>query len=98
MIIPGLMYSQYVEIRAELDTNRILIGDQVNLNLSVYHPAEMEIRFPDIRDSLAGIIEVLRQGKIDTLINNDRLELRRKILLTCFDSGFYEIPPLPFGM
>lgn len=98
MIIPTAVNSQYVEIRAKLDTDQVLIGDQFNLNLFVSQPSGTEVRFPDIRDSLAGKIEVLQQGKIDTLILNDRLELKRKILLTCFDSGVYEIPPLPFSI
>jgi hypothetical protein len=96
MIIPVAANSQYVEIRAKFDTDQVLIGDQFNLNLSVSQPVGTEVRFPDIRDSLAGKIEVLRQGNIDTLVVDDRLELKRKILLTCFDSGLYEIPPLPF--
>ena len=98
IIIPTMVNSQYVEIRAKLDTDRVLIGDQFNLNLSLSLPVGTEVTFPDIRDSIAGKIEVLRQGNIDTLVVNDRLELKRKILLTCFDSGMYEIPPLPFGV
>jgi hypothetical protein len=94
MIIPVAANSQYVEIRAKFDTDQVLIGDQFNLNLSVSQPVGTEVRFPDIRDSLAGKIEVLRQGNIDTLVVDDRLELKRKILLTCFDSGLYEIPPI----
>jgi hypothetical protein len=98
LIMPAAVDSQYVEVRAKLDTDKVLIGDQFNLNLSVSQPVGTEITFPDIRDSIAGKIEVLRQGKIDTLVVNDRLELKRKILLTCFDSGLYEIPPFPFGI
>ena len=96
MIIPAGMYSQYVEIKAELDTNQVTIGDQFNLNLYVNQPAGMEVKFPEIADSLAGKIEVLRQYGTDTISTGDRLELNRKILLTCFDSGVYQIPPLPF--
>ncbi len=98
LIAPSMVNSQYVEIRAELDTDQVLIGDQFNLNLSVSQPVGTKVTFPDIRDSIAGKIEVLRQGEIDTHIISDRLELKRKILLTCFDSGLYEIPPLPFGI
>jgi hypothetical protein len=98
MIIPAVVNSQYVEVRAKLDTDQVIIGDQFNLNLLVTQPVGTEVIFPDIRDSLAGKIEVLGQGNIDTLVMNDRLELKRKILLTCFDSGVYEIPPLPFSI
>jgi hypothetical protein len=97
LLIPAGMYSQYVEIRAKLDTNQVTIGDQFNLNLFVNQPVGIEVKFPEITDSLAGKIEVLRQNDIDTLRVGDRLELNRNILLTCFDSGIYEIPPLPFA-
>lgn len=98
LIIPVEMYSQYVEIRAKLDTNQVLIGDQFNLNLFISQPPGIEVRFPEITDSLAGKIEVLRQYDTDTLRIDNRLELSRNILLTCFDSGIYEIPPLPFAI
>jgi hypothetical protein len=98
LMIPAGMYSQYVEIRAELDTNQVIIGDQFNLNLFISQPHGIEVKFPEIADSLAGKIEVLRQNDIDTVRTDDRLELNRKILLTCFDSGFYEIPPLRFAL
>lgn len=92
-------YSQYVEIKAELDTNLITIGDQFNLNLQVSHPSGMEIIFPDILDTLTAKIEVLQQYETDTTwLGSDRLELKKNYLLTCFDSGFYEIPPLPFRL
>ncbi len=98
LIIPAGMYSQYVEIKAELDTDQVTIGDQFNLNLFISQPPGIEVKFPEITDSLAGKIEVLRQTDIDTVRMDDRLELKRKILLTCFDSGFFEIPPLPFAL
>ena len=98
LLIPSGIYSQYVEIRAKLDTDQVTIGDQFNLNLFISQPPGIEVKFPEITDSLAGKIEVLRQTDIDTVRMDDRLELNRKILLTCFDSGFYEIPPLPFTL
>src|SRR4030042_2115685 len=98
LLIPSGIYSQYVEIRAELDTDQVTIGDQFNLNLFISQPPGIEVKFPEITDSLAGKIEVLRQTDIDTVRMDDRLELSHKILLTCFDSGFYKIPPLPFAL
>jgi hypothetical protein len=98
LLIPAEIFSQYVEIKAELDTDQVTIGDQFNLNLFISQPPGIKVKFPEITDSLAGKIEVLGQYDIDTVKMADRLELRRKILLTCFDSGLYEIPPLPFEL
>ncbi len=95
--VPQQLYSQYVEIKAELDTNQITIGDQLNLNLHVSQPSGMKIVFPDIPDTLTSKIEVLQQFETDTTgPENNQLELKKRYLLTCFDSGFYEIPSLPF--
>jgi hypothetical protein len=96
-LFPEKSYSQYVEIKAELDTNQITIGDQFNLNLYVNQPSGMNIVFPDIQDTLTSKIEVLQHFETDTTKPvNDQLELNKRYLLTCFDSGFYEIPPLLF--
>ncbi|KPK80221.1 MAG: hypothetical protein AMS27_17300 [Bacteroides sp. SM23_62_1] len=91
--------SQYVEILAELDTNMITIGDQFRLNLSINQPAGMDVIFPVIRDTVMKEIEVLQEFKTDTtLLDKNQLELKKSYLLTCFDSGLYEIPPLPFRL
>jgi hypothetical protein len=99
LFIPGKSYSQYVEILAELDTNLITIGDQFNLRLQVSQPSGMDVVFPDIMDTLTSEIEVLQQFETDTTWSgNDQIELKKRYLLTCFDSGLYEIPPLPFRL
>jgi len=91
------LYGQYVEIRAELDTNQITIGDQFYLKLKVDQPVSAVVEFPAFSDTIIGNIEILGQSGIDTThLSNDRLELKQHILLTSFDSGFYEIPPFPF--
>ena len=99
LYIPGRSYSQYVEIRAELDTNMITIGDQFNLDLQVSYPSGADVVFPDIRDTLISNIEVLQQFESDTTsAEDDQVEVKKRYLLTCFDSGLYEIPPLPFRL
>jgi hypothetical protein len=95
--VPQQLYSQYVEIKAELDTSQITIGDQFNLNLHVSQPSGMDVVFPDILDTLTSKIEVLQQFESDTTsAEDDQVEVKKRYLLTCFDSGLYEIPPLPF--
>lgn len=96
---PQKSCSQYVEILAELDTNMITIGDQFRLNLSVNQPVGMDVIFPVILDTVTAKIEVLQQFETDTTWpGNDQIELKKRYLLTCFDSGLYEIPPLPFRL
>lgn len=88
--------SQFVELRTELDTNQILIGEQFHLDIDILQPAGVSILFPLIKDTLTGKVEVLQVYPPDTLKENDNLKIHQRIRLTSFDSGFYEIPPLKF--
>ncbi len=97
--VPAGLKGQYVEIKAELDTNYVTIGDQFHMNLSVSQPAEIFVHFPLFADTLIKEIEILSASPIDTSVQEDgQLILNQDLLLTCFDSGLYEIPPLTFGL
>jgi hypothetical protein len=91
--------AQGILIKADFDTSSILIGDQIHLNFFVEQPQDAKVWFPSIKDSLAGKIEILSELKTDTVfVGNGRLRLLKRFLITCFDSGVYEIKPfkVPF--
>jgi hypothetical protein len=91
--------SQRVKVRATLDSLRILIGDQINLKLEVEKPAGLKVDFPQIPDSLSGKIEVLKRSPIDTIkMKGEIQKLVSNLLITCFDSGQYRIPPFRFNI
>ncbi len=99
ILILGLsqIRAQEVIIKAELDTNRALIGDQLRLHLSVEKPAGVTIFFPVVKDTLARKIEIVSETNTDTAaVQPDRQVLSRDLLITVFDTGFFEIPPLQF--
>ncbi len=83
---------------ATLDTNVMLIGDQVGLSLQFTGPADVQVLWPSIPDTLLEKIEVIERNKIDTLFSESgaTTSYSQNILLTSFDSGFYVIPPIPF--
>jgi hypothetical protein len=90
--------SQPVKIEARLDTNSILIGDQLNLNIKINLPSKASVRWPLIGDTILGHIRVINRTRIDTTYSPDHklMTLHQGYLLTSFDSGFYAIPPIPF--
>ena len=92
--LPAL--SQFVELRTELDTNQIRIGEQLHLDISLMQPVGLDVVFPEIRDTLMAGVEVLQAYPADTNFEDENLSVRQRYLLTSFDSGFYEIPPLKF--
>ncbi len=92
-----LPLSGQVEASARLDSSRILIGDQVHLELLIAHPQGIrvnEVDWPVIQES--GKIEVLNPGTLDSVpAQGGQVLLRQDILLTSFDSGYHRIPPIP---
>jgi len=97
LLISISSFGQSVKVKAELDTTRILIGDQVNLWLMLEHPEGMKVDFPVITDSLAGKIEVLSTSRPDTISKTNRvLTIRQRLLATSFDTGFFIITPFVF--
>jgi hypothetical protein len=102
LLFSGLFFEaagQQVKVTATLDSLRILIGDQINLKLEVEKPAGLKVEFPQIPDSLAGKIEVLKRSPIDTIkMKGEIQKLTSNLLITCFDSGQYRIPPFRFDI
>jgi len=84
---------------ARLDTNSILIGDQVNLVLSITVPNDFQVKFPIFSDTIISEVEVVKQSIIDSSFNNAQNEklYRQVITITSFDSGYWAIPPFRFN-
>jgi hypothetical protein len=89
---------QEVIVTAKLDTNAMLIGDHVGLSLKYTGPAGAQVLWPFIPDTVLDNIIVIGRGKIDTVVAADKksVSYSQEINLTCYDSGFYTIPSIPF--
>lgn len=82
---------------AKLDTNRMLIGDQIGLTLRFTGRRDLQVIWPSIPDTLPGKIEIVGAGRIDTVLDaGGATTLVQRLLLTSFDTGFYVIPPFRF--
>ena len=87
--------AQEVMPKAMVNQNEAVIGDHINLNLSIGIPKSYLVQFPVIPDSIGKILFV-RTAKIDTTQRNDSLFLERNLTITSFDTGTFEIPPFTF--
>ncbi|MEZ4847981.1 MAG: hypothetical protein R3B93_05030 [Bacteroidia bacterium] len=85
--------AQGIEARISADTNEMLIGDQINLTLSVSHTPNIKVEWPLFVDTLAGFDIVSKTQLESTNADNKILEYQQ-ITLTAFDSGFYRIPSI----
>lgn len=86
-----------VTVEAKLDTTSILIGEQVQLRVKCSVGAKQQVEFPffQSQQELTPGVEVVNNGKVDTLLTNNgkRMELTRRYTITAFDSALYQIPP-----
>ena len=76
---------------ALMDTNSILIGEQINFSIS--NPISETEVWPTYDEFLAEGIEIIKQGKLDT---NENL-ISQNFIITVWDSGSYYIPPISFS-
>ena len=87
------------ELRPVISTEKdsILIGDQINLKIQVSTNTETKIAWPRLEEFLIPKIEIISRSGIDSIWNeNNKLLLQQNLVITSFDTGYYEIPGLEF--
>jgi len=86
---------QDVKVSASFDSSRIFIGDQIKFTVSVDQPSDLKLKLPFLKDTLVKNIEILSGPIVDSSSNQDgRIKIVEKYLITSFDSGLYQIPPV----
>lgn len=90
LLLTSIAFSQ--SIQSTVDSTQIKIGSQFNLTIKANVTLNDKVIFPE--GQFFGQLEVLESYPIDSIKNNDKLELIKKYGLTQFDSGRYVIPPL----
>jgi hypothetical protein len=95
LAVTSASYSQNVTVSAAFDSARIYIGDQIKYTVTVEQPANLNLTLPVIKDSLMKNIEILSGPIFDTAQSgNGIIKITEKYLITSFDSGYYQVPPV----
>jgi hypothetical protein len=96
-------FSQDPQASVKLKSELLRIGEQTQVTLRVQYRKDKgikSIQFPLLKDTLVSGIEILSQSKVETYApdKNDPSALvdSQTVIITCFDSGYYAIPPLRF--
>jgi hypothetical protein len=93
-IIPAAN-GQDVKVTASFDSTRIYIGDQIKFSITVEQPSGLNLTLPFFKDTICKNIDIISGPVIDTSKNNDgKLTIIERYLITSFDSGLYQIPPV----
>jgi len=86
---------QEIKVTASFDSSRIFIGDQVHYTLTLIKPSGVPVSFKTLKDTLCKNIEIVSGPSADSLVMPDKMvKITRKYLVTSFDSGFYQVPPV----
>jgi hypothetical protein len=87
--------SQDVKVISSFDSIRIYIGDQIKFSIIVEQPSGLNLTLPIYKDTICKNIDIISGPVIDSSKSDDgRLKIIEKYLITSFDSGLYQIPPV----
>jgi len=95
MFYSGNIFAQGISAEAKIDTNNVLIGDQIKLELKIKTDRKANIVWPEIQDTI-GPLEVLSRTQVDTVDTIGIILHKKSYVITSFDSGMFEIPAFTF--
>ena len=87
--------AQDVTVTALFDSSKIYLGDQTGYTITIDQPSDVRLNLPSFKDTLHKNIEILGGPFFDSLpLPGNRLKIIEKYIVTSFDSGFYQLPPV----
>ncbi|MFK7950058.1 MAG: BatD family protein [Saprospiraceae bacterium] len=84
-------------VETKIDSTNMMIGEQMKMELQVKHSKKTEVLMPK-NVKLGKNIEVLSQRDSTSNISKEEILTSKKMTITSFDSGVYEIPPIPISV
>lgn len=89
----NISFAGEISVKATLEPNEILIGQQSTYKLELIQPATEKVSWPQFSDTLATNVQILEKLKTDTAkISDGRISITTEYLVSSYDSGFYYIP------
>ncbi len=86
---------QNVMVTSKFDSTRIYAGDQIKYTVTIDKPSDLKVTLPIFKDTLIKNIEILSGPVMDSSSAKDgRIKIIEKYLITSFDSGLYQVPPV----
>jgi hypothetical protein len=86
------LQAQTVSAQLKADSNHLLIGDFLNVQLTVKHSAGVSVTLPTLTDSL-GNMDLIGQSKTDTVTEGNNILLTKAFTVSAYDSGEFHAGP-----
>lgn len=85
-------------IKASLDSAYLLMGRQTRLHLEIIEDKDAAGQLLIKGDTLVKEVEVIDMSQADTTdLGNNRVQIKRDLLIQSFDSGLYTLPPILYA-
>lgn len=91
----NLSKSQKPTVVATVNSNNIVIGEELIISFEINSDGKFDIIFPNYGDTLSSF-EIINISKIDTITQEKIIKYKQSLSLINFDSGRYEIPSIKF--
>ncbi len=89
--------AQNATVTATLDSQQILIGDQINLDLTATLNDGITVAWPVFKDTITGQLEIVQSSIPDTVKKETgETVIHQRLVITSFDTGFIVLPPIHF--
>lgn len=97
LMLSVLPIKAQVEVKTQIDSTEILIGQQAHITLDVTLKSGMKLVLPEFKpqQNITPGVEVVEQSVADTSsLGDDKLKISRVYTLTSFDENIYYIPAM----
>lgn len=85
-------------VKASLDSAYLLMGRQTRLHLEIIEDKDAAGQLLIKGDTLVKEVEVIDMSQADTTdLGNNRVQIKRDLLIQSFDSGLYTLPPILYA-
>lgn len=102
MMVVAVSLSAYgngaATISAKLDSTDLLMGKQTLLHVEIIQDKDATGGLTnELTDTLCQFVEIVGRPEADTIdLGNNRIQIKRNLILQSFDSGLYVLPPLQY--
>ncbi len=86
------LQAQLISVTSELNSDSMMIGDQLLFTLRVEADAQVDFSLPAITDTLSRSLEVLYPVSADTTLAERTRRVEHKYLITSFQEGMQVLP------
>ena len=98
LLAPLMASAGNTTIGTKLDSARVTMGKTITLHIDITQDKNVNgLLVTLLADTLSNKVEIADKGHADTtMLDNNRMEIKRDVALQAFDPGTYQLPPIAY--